>query len=158
MKKLIILTLLHILLSGSFSYAQKDFQRFYNKHRNDAGVESFEMSTSLFRFLLKDQETDSRLLNNINRVSLFMSESASPVLRNSLYSHLPKRMYKDLMEVHTERSGISFKIRETRDGIEELLLIADEGASLFVLSITGFLSFEEAAALAGSVDVGVYRE
>ncbi len=28
----------------------------------------------------------------------------------------------------------------------------------FVLSITGFLSFEEAAALAGMVDVGVYRE
>ncbi|TVQ83916.1 MAG: hypothetical protein EA393_14870 [Bacteroidetes bacterium] len=27
------------------------------------------------------------------------------------------------MEIHTEQSGISFKIRETRDGIEELLLI-----------------------------------
>ncbi len=158
MKKLIILTLLHIILSGSFSYAQKDFQRFYNKHRSDAGVESFDLSTSLFRFLLKNQEADSHLLNNINRVSMFKSESASPALRSSLYSHLPKRVYKDLMEIHTEQSGISFKIRETRDGIEELLLIADEGASLFVLSITGFLSFEEAAALAGSIHADVYRE
>ncbi len=159
MKNIIVIPiLLLIILSASISHAQKDFQGFYNKHRNDPGVESFELSTSLFRFLLKNHESDSNILNNINRVSLFMTESASPAIRNSLYGHLPKRIYKDLMEVQSEGSGITFKIRETRDGIEELLLIADEGASLFVLSITGFLSFEEAEALAGSVNVSNYRE
>jgi len=158
MKKLIILTFLHIVISGSFCYAQKDFQRFYNKHRNDAGAASFDISTSLFRFLLKNQDSDSHILNNISRVSLFMSDSATPALKRSLHAHLSKNIYKDLMEIHTDHSGVSIKIRETRDGIEELLFIADADNSLFVLSITGFMTFEEAAALAGSVDLDAYVE
>ena len=158
MKKLIILTFLHIVLCSSVSYAQKDFQRFYNEHRNDTGVQSFDVSTSLFRFLFKNQDPDSHILNNISRVSLFMSDSATPDLKRSLYAHLPQRMYKDLMEIQTERSGVRFIIRETREGIEELLFIADEDNSLFVLSITGFMTFEEAAALAGSVDLSGYMD
>ena len=158
MKKLIFLGTLLIILSVSFTYAQKDFQRFYNEHRNDTGVQSFDVSTSLFRFLLRNQDPDSHILNNISRVSLFMSDSATPDLKRSLYAHLPQRMYKDLMEIQTERSGVRFIIRETREGIEELLFIADEDKSLFVLSITGFMTFEEAAALAGSVDLDAYIE
>ncbi len=158
MKKHIFLSILLIILSVSFSYAQKDFQGFYNKHRNDAGVESFDMSASLFRFLLKNQDSDSHILNKISRVSLFMSESATPALKRSLHAHLSKNIYKDLIEIHTEHSGVSIKIRETREGIEELLFIADEDKSLFVLSITGFMTFEEAAALAGSVDLDAYVE
>ncbi len=158
MKKIIILNLIFIVLSGSTAFAQKDFQRFYNKHRNDPGVESFELSTSLFRFLLKGQEASDNMLNNINRVNIFMVESSNVALRNTLYDHLSERIYKDLMSVQNEGSNIRFKVRETRDGIEELLLIADEGGSLFVLSVTGFLSFEDVEDLSGSIDVSGYRE
>ena len=87
-----------------------------------------------------------------------MSEAATPALKRSLHAHLSQNIYKDLLEIHTDHSGVSIKIRETREGIEELLFIADEDKSLFVLSITGFMTFKEAAALAGSVDLDAYIE
>lgn len=157
MRKIMVLSLLQIVLLCANACAQKDFQHFYNKHRNDPGVECFELSTSLFRLLFKNAEPAKNVLNNIDRINIFTTESANTAMRRSLYDHLPGRIYKDLASIHQEGARVSFRIRESLDGIEELVMIADEDNSLFVISVQGFLSFEEAEALAGHINIDDFR-
>lgn len=157
MRKLMMLSLLQIVLFGTTACAQKDFQHFYNTHRNDPGVECFELSTSLFRLLFKHAEPANNAPKNIERINIFATESANATMRRTLYNHLPGRLYKDLANMQQEGSRVSFRIRESREGIEELIMIADEDNSLFVISIQGFLSFEEAEALAGDINADDFR-
>lgn len=158
MRKVILAIALQIACI-SMAFSQTGYERFFKEYESIDGVESFSLSTSLFRFMLDDKKKEKdadEMLKKIDGISFLVADSAHPQMgeiQKALRSHLPKKKYKKMMEIKDGSSTISFKARGTKKKIDEILLTVMDEDSLFVMCISGNFSLEDAKSLMKSVDV-----
>jgi hypothetical protein len=153
MKTLLIAILLQLIIC-SFTLGQSSYSQFFDKNKNTHGVESFTISTSLFRFFLDSDEQELKdLLNKLDEVSFFIADSTTPALASELEKTLPEKEYKELMVVKNGASTVRFKAKEKSDKVNEVVMIVTEPNSLVVMCIKCDITFKEAKALASSVNI-----
>jgi hypothetical protein len=151
--KTILVTVLLQLALFAFAFGQSSYSRFFETNRNAVGVESFTISTSLFRFLLDSDEQELKdLLKKLDEVSFFISDNPTPFLISDLSTTLPEKEYKEFMVVKNGTSTVRFKAKEKSDKVDEVIMIVTEPNSLVVMCIKCNITFKEARALASSVN------
>ncbi len=150
--KTIKLSALFLLLISGTMMAQNNYQDFYKKNKRNEGVETFSLNPSLFRLMLSKEDQELKdWLKKVDNVSFFVADYATEDLRKELNRSLHPKIYNDLMVVKEGSSTVVFKIKENKDIIEEVVMIATEGDELTVMCLTGWFTMEDAKALAGTV-------
>jgi hypothetical protein len=133
---------------------QSSYSQFFDKNKNIKGVESFTISTSLFRFFLDSDEQELKdMLKKLDEVSFLIADAASPTLAIELEKTLPEKEYKELMVIKDGSSTVRFKAKEKSDKVDEIVMIVTEPNSLVVMCIKCNITFKEARTLASSVNV-----
>ncbi len=150
----LLTTLLLQLIICSFTMGQSSYSQFFDKNKNIKGVESFTISTSLFRFFLDSDEQELKdMLKKLDEVSFLIADAASPTLAIELEKTLPEKEYKELMVIKNGTSTVRFKAKEKSNKVDEVVMIVTEPNSLVVMCIKCNITFNEAKALASSVNV-----
>ena len=154
MKKYLLIALITLLGIQNTS-AQKNFDSFYHAYKNYDGMESFELSTSLFRFFINDENREDidELTNKVHRVNFLIGDSIDIDLTSVLKKHLPSKRYKDLMKIQDGESTIEFKALEKKGRIKEIVIAILDEESIFAMSITGDFKKSEAKSLAKSINL-----
>ena len=152
--KSILLTLLMFISICNTTFGQNNYTKFYNKYEHTKGVESFEISPFFLRFLLTKDDADIKMvLNKINKISFFISDSTTPEIKNELIKNLPKPIYQDLIEIKDGNSKVLFKIKTSEKKITELLMVVSDNKSLVVMCLKGKFSIKDAKSLANSINI-----
>lgn len=133
------------------------FNDFYQENKYNEGVVTFEVPSFLFQYLVRKadvgDETGNELLRKVRGVQVYISEGASRDEITRFERILDPGLYKELMVMRDGPTLLSFKAREGRGGIEEILLTATGDEGLFVLSLTGRFSEEDARTMISHVNL-----
>lgn len=154
MKKLIILFVVQLMACSAVMSQKKDYNDFFKEYRSQDGVVSFSISSSIFKFMLDDdEEKDEDVLSRVGDVSFIVSDEEGPDLTDVIDDYLPKRRYHDMMLIKDGKSVVSFKARESKNGVSEIIMTVKEPKNLFVMCIAGDFTEEEAKSLIKAVDI-----
>ena len=149
---IISLFLTSFIACGSAQKNNNDFTEFYQAHKNTDGVVAFELPMFLAKMVIdKDEEELREFVKKTDDIRFFISDKSNTVLYTELENHLPERVYNDLIIVKNGSSTITFKIRERKNRIREILMTVKEDSSFVAISFTGNFTIEDAKKIAKSV-------
>lgn len=152
MKTIVSIIILYFA-SCNLILSQSSYDRFYEKHKDEEGIKSLDMSPSVLKFFLNKKDKDTReALNKVRNITVFSADSASQKLIDDLKFNLTGSAYKDIMQIKDGKSTVSFKMKGSSRNIEEILMTVVDTNSLFVLCISGNFNYPEAKGLAGSIN------
>ena len=140
------------LACGNSQDNNDDFSEFYHEYKNTDGVVAFELPMFLAKMVIdKDDEELEHFVKKTDDIRFFISDKSNTVLYRELEKHLPKDNYHDLMVIKKDGSTVTFKIRERKNKIREILMTVIEDSSFVAISFTGNFTIEDAKKMAKSV-------
>lgn len=155
MKKIFYSIVIIVLFSScAISGNQKGYHSFYKEHKKDKDVVSFGLPTGLAGLFLNNKE-DKELkafLKNVDDFRFFIAEDTSKVLMPILKEHLPENLYKDFMIIKDGGETVTFKVRENKGAITEIIMLVEEEKSFVVMSIEGEFTYDDMKNFVKSVD------
>ena len=162
MKLLIISILMTSFIACANSQEQDDeFVDFYRNYKNTDGVIAFNLPTFLVKAIVDDSDEElEKFVKKTDDIRFFISEKNNNSLYRKLNSHLPQSTYHDLMVIKDGSSTVTFKIREHKNKIQEILMMANGDSSFVAISFTGDFTIDDAKRLAKSIktdEVGEIR-
>ncbi len=149
--------ILSILLTSFFACGNSqdnnnDFTEFYRANKNKEGVVAFELPMFLAKMVIdKDEEELKQFMKKTDDIRFFIAESSNTALYRKLKNHLSPDIYHDLMIIKDGGSTVTFKIRENKNEIREILMTVVEDSSFVAISFTGKFTIEDAKNMAKSV-------
>ena len=149
--------ILSILLTSFFACGNsqdnnKDFTEFYCVNKNKEGVVAFELPMFLAKMIIdKDEEELKQFMKKTDDIRFFIAENSNTDLYRKLESHLSPDIYHDLIIIKDGGSTVTFKIRENKNKIREILMTVVEDSSFVAISFTGKFTIEDAKKMAKSV-------
>ncbi len=158
MKNLLVLFLIVVCSSCVFSTRNLNtdgYMEFYNSHKGGEGVVSFSIPAGLVGFVVRHnaEEDVDELVNKMQRVNFFIADDADKELVKDLKKSLSESKYKDIMQVKDGRSNVVFKIRESEENCDELLMMVQDEEDVFVMCICGGFTVYDAKKLAKSINI-----
>ena len=76
---------------------QKSYNEFYEIHKNDKGVTSFNMFPFVFKLLIDKSDKETKeAIDDIKKISFLINEKANAQFINDLNEHLPHRLYETI--------------------------------------------------------------
>ena len=137
---------------GNSQENNNDFTDFYQNNKNTEGVVAFELPMFLAKMVIdKDEEELEQFVKKTDDIRFFISDKSNTELYRKLENHLSPNIYHDLMIVKDGGSTVTFKIREDKDKIREILMTVVEDSSFVAISFTGKFTIEDAKKMAKSV-------
>ena len=149
---IIALLLTSIMACGNSQENNNDFTDFYHSNKNTEGVVAFKLPMFLAKMVIdKDEEELKQFMKNTDDIRFFISDKSNTSLYLTLKNHLSPSIYNDLMIIKEGGSTVTFKIREHRNKIREILMTIVEDSSFVAISFTGEFTIEDAKKIAKSV-------
>jgi len=149
---LISLLLTSFVACGNSQENNNDFTEFYKANKNTEGVVAFELPMFLAKMVIdKDEEELKEFMKKTDDIRFFISDKSNTTLYRKLENHLSPNVYNDLMIIKEGGSTVTFKIRENKNKIREILLTVVEDSSFVAISFTGEFTIEDAKKMAKSV-------
>ncbi len=153
----VLLTLIFLLVSNSNTFGNKNPDKekqpssltsFYNKFEGNEGVTRLTISTGLLNMFIDESDDEvQETLKSVTKLSLFVHDKGNTIkgLKNELHRCLPKNSYNDLMILKDGSETITFKIKESKNVVNELVLIVESGKSdeIIVISIEGKIPMDK---------------
>ncbi len=130
-----------------------DFTEFYHEYKNTHGVVAFELPMFLAKMVIDDDDEEEleQFVKKTDDIRFFISDKSNTSLYRKLEQHMPKGTYNDLMIIKKGGSTVTFKIRDRKNKIREILMTVKEDSSFVVISFTGNFTIEDAKKMAKSV-------
>ncbi len=158
MKNLLFLFFIVVFSSCVFSSGKINtdgYMEFYNSHKDGEGVVSFSIPAGLVGFVVRHnaEEDVDELVDKMQKVNFFIAEDADKELVKDLKKSLSESDYKDIMKVKDGRSTVVFKIRESKEYCDELLMMVQDEEDVFVMCICGGFTVHDAKKLAKSINI-----
>ncbi len=97
-------------------------------------------------------------IDKLDDISFLIVNKDPERMKDELVKFLPNKSYKNMMEIKDGDTTVEFMIKGDDEYIDELLMITSDEKSLLVMCITGHLSYEEAKALSGSININAVKE
>ena len=149
---IISLLLTGFVACGNSQETNNDFTEFYQAYKNTDGVVAFELPMFLAKMVIdKDEEELKEFVKKTDDIRFFISDKSNVALYRELKNYLPNGVYNDLMIVKNGSSTVTFKIRERKNKIREILMTVMEDSSFVAISFTGDFTIEDAKKMAKSV-------
>lgn len=149
---IISLLLTSFLACGNSQETNNDFTEFYHAYKNTDGVVAFELPMFLAKMVIdKDEEELNDFVKKTDDIRFFISDKSNVALYRKLENHLLDGVYNDLMIIKEGTSTVTFKIRERKNMIREILMTVKEDSSFVAISFTGNFTIEDAKKMAKSV-------
>lgn len=160
MKKFLFIILSIILLSNCTSNEENaipsGYDDLYDLHSRDKGVITIGMPVFIFKlFIDKSNKQVKDVLEQIETIDLFIKEEAEDAFTDEVMRHFPSRTYKNLYGSNTDEAEIKFLVKEKKERVDELIMVANEkeNKNLVVLRIGGDFNFKDIERLAEKIDV-----
>lgn len=148
----ISLFLTSFLACGNSQETNNNFTEFYHTYKNADGVVAFELPMFLVKMVIdNDEEELEHFIKKTDDIRFFISEKGNRALFHQFENHLPKDIYHDLMIIKDGSSTVTFKIRERKNRIREILMTVTEDSAFVVISFTGNFTIEDAKKLTKSI-------
>ena len=155
MRKLVYILVIAVLFSScAGAKGIEGYHSFYKKYKKEKDVVSFGLPTGLMVLFVNNKE-DKELkafLKNVDDFRFFIAEDSSKVLIPILKEHLPENLYKDFMIIKNGNETVTFKVRENKDAITEIIMFVEEEDSFVVMSIEGEFTYDDMKEFVKSVD------
>lgn len=158
MKSLIVLFLMTVFSSCVFTSMEtnKDgYMKFFHSYKNTEGIISFSLSPAFVGFFIeKDGNEDlDEVIDKLDKINFFIVENADKKLLKDMKSNIPKSKYKDIMVIKEGSASVIFKIRESKDKADELVMMVKDNSDMVVMCITGSFTQDDAKILVKSINV-----
>lgn len=149
---IISLFLTSFVACGNAQKNDNNFTEFYHTYKNTDGVVAFELPMFLAKMVIdKDEEELKEFVKKTDDIRFFISDKSNLALYRELEKHLQGGVYNDLIIIKEGSSTLTFKIRERKNKIREILLTIKEDSSFVAISFTGDFTIEDAKKMAKSV-------
>ncbi len=153
----IIISFLAVVLLSSCAISkggEASYRNFYKKYKKTEGIVSFKIPMGLARIFVDNDDKEAKeFLKKADDVSFFIAEEKNNILFSELKNYLPIDVYKDIMVIRDGASTITFKVKDTDNTIEEIIMTVQETDSFVVMCVTGDFDLEDAKAFTKSVDI-----
>lgn len=166
MKKLIvrIATIALIVFPLMLNAQKSSIEKLYEKYSGELGYTSVNISKEMFQLMMafdtgnnEDAKDIQDVIDNLNGMKILKYDADKgdemPKFRKEVNDILEKKDFKELMVVVEEGQKIRFMISKKGEDIIELLLIADEGDELAVISFFGIIDLTAISKLSKSVQI-----
>ena len=131
-----------------------DYVDFYNTYSHSNDVMNFKIPVLfLSAFLDKDDEELKVLLKKVNDISIFIAGESRHDLYPELYYHLPDIYYHDVMIIKDGAEKVTFKVKETEKGFEELLMIVEDKDELVIMCMEGRFTKADVKEITESINI-----
>ncbi len=152
---IILLVILSIGCATSQEY-DKDFTDFYNQYEDDAGIICFQLPGALVNFAIdKDDKNAKELFSKVDKIRFVISENTHNQYDKKIEKYLPNSLYHDLMIIKDDGAKVMFKVKESKKGlIEEIIMTVSESDSFVAISFSGKFNTEDAQKMTGSIKSG----
>ncbi|MBL4709146.1 MAG: DUF4252 domain-containing protein [Flavobacteriales bacterium] len=131
----------------------KTFSDFYKNHQHKESV-SLNIPGFFVRFLLDKEDDAKEISKDIKHVKLLIFEghaSSQKELADELNQYLPSNLYNDLMIIKDGADQVTFKLREKKGKINEIIMIATDNSSSVILCIEGNMELSDVKKLVKSI-------
>lgn len=150
--KILLITLFVSFSTFIYSQSSASFSDFYNSHKGEKGITTMSFGGSMISVFLKEEDKEAKaLMEKTDNISFFVLEKHNEQIIEEFNQIIQNEIYKTLMVIREGASQVHFKIRENKDFIEEIFMIADEGDSYAIMCWSGKFSMEDAKQFTKSV-------
>lgn len=160
MKKIIFIILTAVIIlscnNNDDSNTTSGFDEFYDLHQRDQGVITIGMPVFIFKlFIDRSNKHVKEAVDQIETIDLFIKEKAEASFTDEVMRHFPSRTYKNMYGSNTDEAEIKFMVKEKKDRVDELIMIANEkvNKNVVVMRIGGDFNFKDIERLAEKIDV-----
>ena len=154
-KSLSILIILIVFSSCATSQKSTGYKDFYRANKNEENVVSFGLPKGVIALFI-DKKEDKELkefFKNTDKLRFFIANDSTKVLYPELQKFLPEETYKDFMIINNGGNKVTFKVREGKNSIEEILMLVEDDSSFVVMSIEGEYTYKELSEFTKTVNV-----
>jgi hypothetical protein len=170
MKKLMLSFIcMAFMLAPVLMNAQSPIDKVFDKHANQEGFTSVNISKEMFQMLMQMGQGDSKDTNMVEmkkmmeqltglKVLTFTFDSTNIVKAVSIYNEFagvfPASTYKELMTINEGRQNIKFMTKQDSGGkINEMVMLMKDKTEVAVLSLTGNIDLSTVSKLSKGMNI-----
>ena len=154
-----ILFIIAILLAGNIVFSQNDaINRFFKQYENDDNFTVISISPKMFKMMskVKWDNVSNEVKQTINQLTGFRmltSEKNGIKLYNEAIQKLNLGSYDEIMSIKDKGENLRFFIKETKNRINELVMLVGTQSEFVLMSLTGIIDLDNISKLGATINV-----
>ena len=162
MKRMIFLLPLFLMLAAGAVNAQNDaIERFFDKYMDDERFTVVSISPKLFQMVAKidaddeDWEKIRPVIADLGGLRVLTSDSLTDgvALYKEALTKVPQQEYEELLTVRDGKENVRMWVKDSKNIIEELLVLVGSPNEFVLLSLTGRIDLDRISELSGAIDI-----
>lgn len=149
MKKRVVFFILVAILMALNASAQS---KLYDKYSDKEGITIVYMTKAMISLIPNIQGVDIKSISNLNEVFIFSSKNRSVFeqLQAEEKALLVDSEYVEMMKVKDDDDRVNFYIKETSEGITELLICVESESEFTIIQLVGMINLEDISDLSSN--------